>query len=127
MFILELTLRSWNHSEENKRRTLQRNDIAAAITRTDIFDFLVRSPWLPASKQDQRRGCLGLLSWLPRVALHTAPVDAPERPYDTLGHSSMTYFHPSQPVSGEPNCLYCSDTEAWDEIRVRQDYTSAQA
>ena len=43
MFILELTLRSWNHSEENKRRTLQRNDIAAAITRTDIFDFLVRA------------------------------------------------------------------------------------
>lgn len=41
MFILELTLRSWNHTEENKRRTLQRNDIAAAITRTDIFDFLV--------------------------------------------------------------------------------------
>ncbi len=44
MFILELTLRSWNHSEENKRRTLQRNDIAAAITRTDIFDFLARAP-----------------------------------------------------------------------------------
>ena len=41
MFILELTLRSWIHSEENKRRTLQRNDIASAITRTDIFDFLV--------------------------------------------------------------------------------------
>ena len=43
MFILELTLRSWNHAEENKRRTLQRNDIAAAITKTDIFDFLVRA------------------------------------------------------------------------------------
>eukprot|EP00262_Sarcandra_glabra_P012515 TRINITY_DN3251_c0_g1_i1.p1 TRINITY_DN3251_c0_g1~~TRINITY_DN3251_c0_g1_i1.p1 ORF type:complete len:176 (-),score=26.39 TRINITY_DN3251_c0_g1_i1:267-794(-) len=41
MFILELTVRSWNHTEENKRRTLQKNDIAAAITRTDIFDFLV--------------------------------------------------------------------------------------
>lgn len=41
MFILELTLRAWNHTEENKRRTLQKNDIAAAITRTDIFDFLV--------------------------------------------------------------------------------------
>ena len=54
MFILELTLRSWNHSEENKRRTLQRNDIAAAITRTDIFDFLVRCscpcPCLEASE-----------------------------------------------------------------------------
>ncbi|KAI4317762.1 hypothetical protein L6164_025605 [Bauhinia variegata] len=41
MFILELTMRSWINAEENKRRTLQKNDIAAAITRTDVFDFLV--------------------------------------------------------------------------------------
>ncbi|CAD5172296.1 unnamed protein product [Musa acuminata subsp. malaccensis] len=41
LFILELTLRSWIHTEENKRRTLQKNDIGGAITRTDIFDFLV--------------------------------------------------------------------------------------
>lgn len=41
MFILELTLRSWINTEENKRRTLQKNDIAAAISRTDVFDFLV--------------------------------------------------------------------------------------
>ncbi|EYU27573.1 hypothetical protein MIMGU_mgv11b019841mg [Erythranthe guttata] len=41
MFILELTLRSWINTDENKRRTLQKNDIAAAISRTDVFDFLV--------------------------------------------------------------------------------------
>ncbi|THU72508.1 hypothetical protein C4D60_Mb04t12880 [Musa balbisiana] len=41
MFILELTHRSWAHAEENKRRTLQKNDIAAAISRTDVFDFLI--------------------------------------------------------------------------------------
>lgn len=41
LFILELTLRSWLHAEENKRRTLQRNDISAAIMKTDIFDFLI--------------------------------------------------------------------------------------
>ncbi|GAU47121.1 hypothetical protein TSUD_98980 [Trifolium subterraneum] len=41
MFILELTLRSWIHTEENKRRTLQKNDVAAAIARNDVFDFLV--------------------------------------------------------------------------------------
>ncbi|KAM7269829.1 hypothetical protein ACFE04_025326 [Oxalis oulophora] len=41
MFILEMTLRSWIHTEENKRRTLQRSDVAAAISKTDIFDFLV--------------------------------------------------------------------------------------
>ncbi|CAG9466377.1 unnamed protein product [Pedinophyceae sp. YPF-701] len=40
MFILELTFRSWGTSEESKRRTLQRSDIAAAILQTDIFDFL---------------------------------------------------------------------------------------
>lgn len=41
MFILELTLRSWGNTEENKRRTLLRNDVALAVARTDIFDFLV--------------------------------------------------------------------------------------
>ncbi|CAL9107772.1 unnamed protein product [Musa textilis] len=40
MFILELTLRSWIHAEDNKRRKLQKNDIAAAITNADMFDFL---------------------------------------------------------------------------------------
>jgi nuclear transcription factor Y, gamma len=41
MFILELTLRSWCFSEKNKRKTLQKDDIDAAIKNTDIFDFLV--------------------------------------------------------------------------------------
>uniref|UniRef100_A0ACD5ZS44 Uncharacterized protein n=1 Tax=Avena sativa TaxID=4498 RepID=A0ACD5ZS44_AVESA len=41
MFILELTHRGWAHAEENKRRTLQKSDIAAAIARTEVFDFLV--------------------------------------------------------------------------------------
>jgi nuclear transcription factor Y gamma len=41
MFIMELTMRSWIHAEEIKGRTLQKTDIAAAITITDIFNFLV--------------------------------------------------------------------------------------
>lgn len=41
LFILELSMRSWVHTEENKRRTLQRNDIATAITKRDTFDFLI--------------------------------------------------------------------------------------
>ena len=39
-FILEITRRSWVYTEENKRRTLQKSDIADAIMRTAIFDFL---------------------------------------------------------------------------------------
>uniref|UniRef100_A0A0L8H789 Nuclear transcription factor Y subunit gamma n=1 Tax=Octopus bimaculoides TaxID=37653 RepID=A0A0L8H789_OCTBM len=41
IFISELSLRAWIHTEDNKRRTLQRNDIAMAITKFDQFDFLI--------------------------------------------------------------------------------------
>lgn len=41
IFITELTMRAWIHAEENKRRTLQRSDIASALTRSDMFDFLI--------------------------------------------------------------------------------------
>lgn len=41
LFIMELTLRAWLHTEDNKRRTLQRSDIAMAITKYDQFDFLI--------------------------------------------------------------------------------------
>ncbi len=33
-FIQELTIRSWSAAQEFKRRTLQRSDVATAITRT---------------------------------------------------------------------------------------------
>ncbi|KAI9010310.1 histone-fold-containing protein [Phycomyces nitens] len=41
IFIAELTRRAWVHAEENKRRTLQRSDIATAISKTDMCDFLI--------------------------------------------------------------------------------------
>lgn len=40
MFIMELTLRAWMHTQENKRRTLQRNDVANAIRDEDLLVFL---------------------------------------------------------------------------------------
>lgn len=41
LFIAELSFRSWVHTEESKRRTLHRSDIAQCISQTDIFDFLM--------------------------------------------------------------------------------------
>ena len=41
LFIIELTHRSWIHAIENRRRTLQKSDLAICISRTDIFDFLM--------------------------------------------------------------------------------------
>lgn len=40
MFIIELTHRSYYHTIENKRKTLQRSDIAQTIASVDIYDFL---------------------------------------------------------------------------------------
>ncbi|KAL6978124.1 hypothetical protein U1Q18_045889, partial [Sarracenia purpurea var. burkii] len=41
LFVLELTVRAWLHTEQNRRRTLQRSDIARAIRNDDLLDFLV--------------------------------------------------------------------------------------
>ncbi|GFP96976.1 nuclear transcription factor y subunit c-2 [Phtheirospermum japonicum] len=40
MFIMELSQRAWMHTQENKRRTLQRNDVANAIRDEDLLGFL---------------------------------------------------------------------------------------
>lgn len=41
LFIIEITNRSWMHTEEGRRKTLQRVDIGNCIHTTDIYDFLV--------------------------------------------------------------------------------------
>jgi hypothetical protein len=41
VFISELTCRAWLIAESNKRRTLQKSDVAAAIALSDMFDFLI--------------------------------------------------------------------------------------
>ncbi|KAJ8334555.1 hypothetical protein SKAU_G00401940 [Synaphobranchus kaupii] len=80
IFITELTLRAWIHTEDNKRRTLQvtrrphynshqpqlraarspvENDIAMAITKFDQFDFLIdivpRDELKPPKRQEEVR------------------------------------------------------------------------
>lgn len=41
MFIVEMTHKAYYYAQKNQRKTLQRNDIAAAITDTEIYDFLL--------------------------------------------------------------------------------------
>ncbi|KAL2504372.1 Nuclear transcription factor Y subunit C-2 [Abeliophyllum distichum] len=40
IFIMELTLRAWMNTEDNKRRTMQRFDVAKAIRDEELLDFL---------------------------------------------------------------------------------------
>ncbi|KAG5391076.1 hypothetical protein IGI04_032617 [Brassica rapa subsp. trilocularis] len=96
MFILELTLRSWNHTEENKRRTLQKNDIAAAVTRTDIFDFLVDI----VPREDLRDEVLGSI---PRGTVPEA--SAAGYPYGYLPSGTAPVGNPGM-VMGNPGAGY---------------------
>uniref|UniRef100_A0A0D3DNJ2 Transcription factor CBF/NF-Y/archaeal histone domain-containing protein n=1 Tax=Brassica oleracea var. oleracea TaxID=109376 RepID=A0A0D3DNJ2_BRAOL len=96
MFILELTLRSWNHTEENKRRTLQKNDIAAAVTRTDIFDFLVDI----VPREDLRDEVLGSI---PRGTVPEA--SAAGYPYGYLPPGTGPVKNPGM-LMGNPGSAY---------------------
>uniref|UniRef100_A0A0E0KWZ9 Core Histone H2A/H2B/H3 domain-containing protein n=1 Tax=Oryza punctata TaxID=4537 RepID=A0A0E0KWZ9_ORYPU len=41
LFIAELTRRAWAATLDGKRRTMHKEDVAAAVQNTDLFDFLV--------------------------------------------------------------------------------------
>lgn len=41
LLIKEVSARSWQHTERNRRRTLQRQDVHAAVGESEVFDFLI--------------------------------------------------------------------------------------
>ncbi|KAK6924669.1 Histone H2A/H2B/H3 [Dillenia turbinata] len=93
LFILELTIRSWLHAEENKRRTLQKNDIAAAITRTDIFDFLVDI--VPRDEIKDEAAGLGLVgSTASGVPYYYPPMGQPAPPGVMIGRPAVPGVDP---------------------------------
>ena len=41
LLIREMSARAWRHTERNRRRTLQRQDVHAAVGESEVFDFLI--------------------------------------------------------------------------------------
>ncbi|CCU77507.1 putative CCAAT-binding factor complex subunit HapE [Blumeria hordei DH14] len=75
IFITELTMRAWIHAEENKRRTLQRSDIASALCKSDMFDFLIDIvPREDLCGDKQKRGNSGPVSAASNTAIQQLPV-----------------------------------------------------
>lgn len=64
MFIVEMTHKAYFYARRNNRRTLQRNDIASAITDTEIYDFLLdimpRDEMISNAKDRQLVSLIGL-------------------------------------------------------------------
>merc|ERR1712000_462829 len=82
IFITELTMRAWIHAEDNKRRTLQRSDIAAALAKSDMFDFLIDIvPREEASGQAKRPNTSGGQ----QPGQQTAQAQQPNQPQQQLG------------------------------------------
>ncbi|CAG8937410.1 unnamed protein product [Penicillium salamii] len=83
IFITELTMRAWIHAEDNKRRTLQRSDIAAALSKSDMFDFLIdivpREETISHAKRSSQAGA-------------TAP-GPPTAPMQTAPHGVQPHQH----------------------------------
>ncbi|KAK4781626.1 hypothetical protein SAY86_015728 [Trapa natans] len=119
LFILELTIRSWLHAEENKRRTLQKNDIAAAITRTDIFDFLVDIVPREEAKDEAALGIAGVPAGVGGMVGAIGPTA-----------SGVPYYYPpiGQPAAGpggvmigrpamDPSAIYMHPpSQAWHSV-----------
>jgi len=41
LLIKEMSSRAWQHTERNRRRTLQRQDVHAAVGESEVYDFLI--------------------------------------------------------------------------------------
>lgn len=51
LLIKDLSFRAWRHTERNRRRTLQRQDLHAAVGESEVYDFLIDIvPRVTASK-----------------------------------------------------------------------------
>jgi len=89
IFITELTMRAWIHAEENKRRTLQRSDIASALMKSDMFDFLIDIVPREEAASHKRSG--GQSSAAAAAAAQASAAVPPGQPHQQTG------MHPPPP------------------------------
>jgi nuclear transcription factor Y gamma len=104
IFITELTMRAWIHAEENKRRTLQRSDIASALTKSDMFDFLIDI--VPREEAAPKRTTGGASS--SNQQHHQAPPPPPPPPpqHQPPPQQPQQPQHPQHPQTQMPSADY---------------------
>ena len=106
IFITELTMRAWIHAEDNKRRTLQRSDIAAALAKSDMFDFLI-----DIVPREESGAAAGTQTKRPTTAGGQQPQAAQQQhaamgPPDYPGMHGPPHGVPDQSAYGAPPQMY---------------------
>ncbi|KAK9122466.1 hypothetical protein Syun_020083 [Stephania yunnanensis] len=88
LFILELTLRSWLQTEGNRRRTLQRADIAYALRRGEVYDFLLEV--VPKDEMEEEEGMLGMNEGIVIKTLHGLQFKMMNGDQDYQNHNAVS-------------------------------------
>lgn len=107
IFITELTMRAWIHAEENKRRTLQKSDIAAALQKSDMFDFLIdivpRVPEKPKRKHSRHsKHDRGHSAANQKAETSSSPSNGPGAAFASSSEASPQNFQITQPNTALP-------------------------
>ncbi|CAF1221980.1 unnamed protein product [Rotaria sordida] len=141
IFVHELTLRAWLHTEESKRRTLQRNDVAMAITKYEQFDFLIdivpREESKPHKKHDNNMGEVQYIVTLPQANQPSA-IQLPngqviqlsptiQSPLVTIGNSGQQYAVLSQSNQIQAPAQYIQIAPPQMSETMQQQQTTASA
>lgn len=115
IFIHELTLRAWVHTEDNKRRTLQRNDIAMAITKYDQFDFLIdivpRDELKQSKAQTESTVRTAMNSDQVHYYFQLAQQQASANQNVTSGNTAAQPIQIVQPSAGQIQTITCSPVD----------------
>mmetsp|Transcript_13286 Transcript_13286/g.30239 ORF Transcript_13286/g.30239 Transcript_13286/m.30239 type:complete len:221 (-) Transcript_13286:1986-2648(-) len=84
LLIRELTCRAWQHTERNRRRTLQRQDVHAAVGESEVYDFLIDI--VPRVATGPRA-----MSEQPYAATAAAPTEHPAPPPHPATHAGVQH------------------------------------
>ncbi|XP_069752018.1 nuclear transcription factor Y subunit gamma isoform X2 [Narcine bancroftii] len=133
IFINELSLRAWIHTEDNKRRTLQRNDIAMAITKFDQFDFLIdivpRDELKPPKRQEEVRQAVPSSEQVQYYfTLAQQPTAVQVQGQQQGQGSAAPAIQPSQIIIGEPQqgqVVQGATVQQLQQVQVAQSQTTA--
>jgi len=105
LFVLELSKRTWLQTEHAKRKTMQRQDIALAIGKADMFDFLIdivpREEFRLPSSVPPTPGVHNPYTQQPQSMIHLPSYQLPP-PGGVVPPNGSLMHHPDHPYVAYP-------------------------
>mmetsp|Transcript_33020 Transcript_33020/g.48209 ORF Transcript_33020/g.48209 Transcript_33020/m.48209 type:complete len:332 (-) Transcript_33020:262-1257(-) len=122
--IKELTARAWRHTERNRRRTLQRQDVHAAVGESEVYDFLIDI--VPRVPQQGTQGGAAPPQTATGAAYNTQGAEqvtkegAAPAPGPPPGPDPSTNSNPAPAVSVPTTAEQAGGIHLTDELRLAQ-------